>query len=290
MTIVPRHTHRSAAIFAACAGVLACSALCGLARGSEPSTTPPRGKPVGRLVGTVDKPAAVKALFAYDRSVISVKAADTNTEDPGKQYPGSVDPATGAFVVEKLPLDASYDLVVDLASGARLEGVSLKVPRSDYEEEQPLPPEDIPVIKKTALNLNKFEDTIEFLGLDGNIQHAAVLVTKLKHHPFYGSKPGEVIWRLELWHFEKPEETWIKTQDELFIVFYRKRMPKAEFLKRSLTLDAKLGGHVPTAKAVTVDLGPVELPAAEPGVRLRNAKGAADPAKKSEPSKPDPAP
>lgn len=104
---------------------------------------------------------------------------------------------------------------------ARLEGVNLKVPCFDYEEEQPLAKEDIETIKKTALSLNKFENEIEILTVAGNIQHAAVVLNKKRTTPFYESKPGEMIWRLELWHFENPDETWIKVQEEFAIVFYR---------------------------------------------------------------------
>ena len=115
-----------------------------------------------------------------------------------------------------LPLGKTFDVVVD-AGPVRLEGVNLKVPRSDFEEEQPLAKADIEALDKAAKLLNKFEDEIEIMTITGNIQHAAVLMNKLRTQPFYESKPGEVIWRLELWRFEKPEETWVKVQDDLFL-------------------------------------------------------------------------
>ena len=33
------------------------------------------------------------------------------------------------------------------------------------------------------------------MTITGNIQHAAVILNKLRTKPFYESKPGEVIWR-----------------------------------------------------------------------------------------------
>jgi len=81
-----------------------------------------------------------------------------------------------------------------------------------------------------------------------------------------------VIWRLELWRFEKPEETWVKVQDELFLVFYRERLQKADFDKKALTLDPALGGLKVTDKETTVDVGKVTLPDKKPGIRLRSAK------------------
>jgi hypothetical protein len=209
----------------------------------------------GVITGVIDKPEQVKAVVAVDRS-------------NDRKFPGSIDAKTGRFTIDKLPLGATYDCIVDFGA-ARLEGVNLKVPRSDYEEEQPLKKEDIDHLKETAKELNVFEDQVEVMTVTGNIQHAAVLLNKLRTKPFYESKPGEVIWRLELWHFERPEETWVKVQDDLFLVLYRERLQKADFEKKSLTLDPLLGGVKPTAKQTTADLGTVKLPPADKGIRLR---------------------
>jgi hypothetical protein len=217
----------------------------------------------GTLRGTVDRPALVAKVYAKDRT----------SDEQDKVYAGKLDPKTGRFTIDGLPLGATYDCVIDLVGGARLEGVNLKVHPSGFaeagEEEQPLTKDDIAALKKTCNNLNKFEDKIEFLAVTGNAQYAAVLLNKLREKPFYGSKPGEVIWRLELWHFEKPEETWVKDQDELFITFYRERLPRKDFEKKSLTLDPALGGHKLTAEKAARDLGTIKLPAPAPGIRIR---------------------
>src|SRR5438270_565836 len=73
-------------------------------------------------------------------------------------------------------------------------------------------------------------------------------------------------------NFEKPEESWVKVQDELFLVLYRERLQKAEFEKKSLTLDPALGGLKLTAKQTTADVGRVALPGKEPGIKLRAGK------------------
>jgi hypothetical protein len=216
---------------------------------------PAQGEETGGIRGKVDKAGAVTAVAAIDRAT-------------DKKYPGEIDARTGEFVIAELPLGAVYDCILDVGP-ARLEGVNLKVPRSDYEEEQPLTKEDIEAIKKTALALNKFENEIEVLAVAGNIQHAAVVLNKKRTTPFYESKPGEMIWRLELWHFEKPDETWIKVQDEFAIVHYRQRLQKTVFDKKALTLDPALGGIKPEARGKNVELGTVVLPSKEPGIRLR---------------------
>ncbi|MEE3368213.1 MAG: hypothetical protein VX346_02590 [Planctomycetota bacterium] len=191
----------------------------------------------------------------------------------GKTFPGKVDPKTGSFSIGPLPFKGIYACRVDFAT-SRLEGINLKVPPSDYVEEQPLSAEDLATIKTKVRRMNKFEDVVEIKTISGNIQHAAILLNKLRTRPFFGSKPGEVVWRSELWHFERPEETWVKVQDELFVVLYRQRMQHADYRKQSVTFDAALGGIRLTRETPQYDLGRIERPRPQPGIHFRN--GAAD--------------
>jgi hypothetical protein len=215
-----------------------------------------RAEDKGSVTGVIDKPATVKAVAAIDR-------------ETDKKYPGKLDAKTGRFTIADLPLGARYDLLIDYGA-ARLEGVNLQVPRSDYEEEQPLTKEDIKDLKDKALSLNQFEDKVEVMTVAGNIQHAAVVLNKLRTKPFINSQPGEIIWRLEVWRFERPDETWVKVQDELFTVHYRERLQKKDFDQKALTLDPALGGLQPTKEKRTIDVGSIKLPEAKPGIRLRN--------------------
>ncbi len=211
----------------------------------------------GSITGRVEAPGEVAAIAAIDRAT-------------DKKYSATIEPA-GRFVIGGLPAAGTFDVLVDYKDGARLEGVNFKVPRSDYEEEQPLAPEDVDTIKGQVKHLNKFEDEVDILAVSGNIQHAAVLVNKLRTRPFVNSKPGEVVWRCELWRFERPEETWVKVQDELFLVLYRQRIPNAEYQKKSITFDASLGGLAP-AQDATMDLGLIKRPNAQSGIRFRAAQ------------------
>jgi hypothetical protein len=211
----------------------------------------------GIIIGTVDQPKLVTSITAINR------ASD-------KKFAGKLEPATGKFTIADLPLGAKYDLIVDYG-GARLEGVNLKTPPAD--DEQPLTKEDIESLTAKARELNQFEDTVEVLAIRGNSQHAAVFLNKLRTKPFVNSAPGEVVWRVELWHFEKPDETWIKDQDELFLVHYRERLQKSAFEKKAIAFDPHLGGLEVTSAKSEIDLGTIKLPAVQPGIRLRGEGG-----------------
>ncbi len=221
-------------------------------------SAPARAADKGTVTGTVDKAAQVTAVTAINRA-------------DDKKYPGKIDPKTGQFTIAELPLGNTFDVIVD-AGAVRLEGINLKVPRSDYEEEQPLTKDDIKTIKAKALELNQFEDKVEVMTVVGNIQHAAVLLNKLRTKAFVNSNEGEIVWRLEVWHFEKPDEAWFKVQDELFQVLYRERIQKKDFEKKALTLDPSLGGIKLTEKKPKADVGKVALPSKETGIRLRPIK------------------
>jgi hypothetical protein len=231
------------------------------------AATAARAADKGTITGTVARPRGVTAVTAIDRS-----------QEKDTRYKGSINPKTGKFTIPNLPLGATYDVVLDIGA-VRLEGVNLKVKPSDYEEEQPLTKKDITTIKKICKDLNKFENEVEVMAVVGNCQHAAVVLNKRRTTPFYESKPGEMIWRLELWHFEKPDDDhWVKDQDELWVIFYRERLQKKAFAKKCLTLDPALGGLKLTKKQPKMDVGKVALPDNKPGIRLRPPKKAEKPA------------
>jgi hypothetical protein len=214
----------------------------------------------GRIVGTIDHPEKVASISALDR-------------DAARSVAGTIDRATGKFAVAGLAPGTRYDLRIEMNAGARLEGVDLAVPRSDFEEEQPLAADEAKKVGAAARALQTFEDRVDVLSVSGNVQHAAVVLNKVRTKPFINSKPGEVVWRAEVWRFEKPHETWIKTQDRLFTVLYRERIPAEEYAAKSITLDPAIGGLEPTAKTPEVDAGQVALPEEKPGVRFRSNAG-----------------
>jgi hypothetical protein len=211
----------------------------------------------GAITGTVVNPKGVTAVTAVDRG-----------DEQDKTYRGKIDAKTGKFTIAGLPVGRTYDVLID-AGTVRLQGVNLKVPPSDFEEEMPLTREDVTAIKKICKDLNKFENEVDVMVVKGNCQHAAAILNKKRTTPFYESKPGEMIWRLEVWRFEKPEDDWLKSQEELGVVLYRERLQKSAFDKKVVTLDPSLGGIELTAKEKTRDVGKVTMPDGKAGIRLR---------------------
>jgi hypothetical protein len=210
----------------------------------------------GTITGTVDEPGVVTKLTAINRA-------------DDKRFSGEIDAKTGAFTIKNLPLGAAYDLLFEIGADVKLEGVNLNVPHSDYEVEQPMTKEDVKAITEAVKSLNQFENNVEVMTVLGNIQHAAVVLNKTRTTPFVNQAPGEMIWRMEVWQFEKPDEMWIKNQDDLFVVLHRERLQKADFDKKALTLDPALGGVRLSDKQANVQLGKVVLPSRERGIRLR---------------------
>ena len=214
----------------------------------------------GTLTGTVANPKGLTAVTVVDRA-----------GEDDKRYPGKVDATTGKFTVTGLPGKGVFDVILD-AGTTRLEGVNLSAPPSDFEEEQPLLKEDITEIKKICKQLNVFENEVDVITVRGNCQHAVAILNKRRTTAFYESKPGEMIWRLEVWRFEKPEEKWIKSQEELGVVHYRERLMKVAFDKKALTLDPALGGLKLPEKEKTLDVGKITLPDGKAGIHLRTKK------------------
>ncbi|VTS01739.1 hypothetical protein [Tuwongella immobilis] len=247
--------------------------------GEQPgATADPAKTEMGEIVGMLAEPNRVKQIFAIDRSQI-----DRNLEKAARIIieQGTMQP-DGRFRIP-VAVGKRVDVVIDLRDGGRIEGVHLGVRRSDFvEADPPLTKSEAEKVRKVALKLNVFENEIDILSLTGNAQYAVALLNKRRTTPFYNSQPGEIIWRLEVWRFEKPEdaEYWLKDPEELFVIHYRERLPATEYARKRILLDAKLGGLQLTPSQKSIDVGTIAIPELKPGIQLRNAP--AGPVEKSE--------
>ena len=113
----------------------------------------------------------ITGLISPAKGLTGVAAIARKTR---KKFVGKIVDATpGRFAVAGLTADRVYDLQVDFGARCRLEGINLKVPRSDYVEEQPLSADDIKVIN-TKVRRNNTGETITFClprNIMGRLNH-----------------------------------------------------------------------------------------------------------------------
>ncbi len=144
----------------------------------------------GTIRATIDSAEPVVHAWVIQRK-------DTNIGVENK--PRSIRLAGKVLVVEGLPVPGRYDLRFKTASGCVVEGWDGHVPESDYVEEQPLDNESkLTILKKMAkIEKRHFADKVMVLDIQGNIQNAAIIVTKLRTRPFVGGayKQGEWDYR-----------------------------------------------------------------------------------------------
>jgi len=201
---------RSFAIF-----LLAVLAPAGGLTGPELKEDPPSlPRPdVGRLVGRIIAPKGQR--------IVAIKAL---CREEGKDYrPSSWDARSGRFVFEKLPGDACYDIQLVTDSGRRLEGINLDyvdarlLRIADKRREQlGLPPEaghkftqaDARELAKYVEDMKDFMDVRRVLYIRGHGRRATLLVELVRTRRFHARSNAEVIWRIELWYFERGRAGW----------------------------------------------------------------------------------
>lgn len=181
------------------------------------------------------------------------------------------------LIAANLPLTGRWRLRFQTKSGF-IEGWDATVPQSDYVQEQPLNNASKRTIieKMVKASSRDFYDTSVILDIQGNIQHAAVLVTRLRRRPFVsdGYKPGEWVWRVERWQWDDPlEHTWTPSQDRPFYALVRKRFYEKDYKKLATTYARHLGGIELTSDRPEADLGTIMLPPPKPGVRAMGPDG-----------------
>ena len=191
--------------------------------------------------------------------------------------PRSVQIDGNKLTIDGLAVPGRYDLRFQMASGF-VEGWDAAVPESDYVEEQPLAAESKKRIlwKMAKMAKRGFADRVVVLDMVGNIQNAAVLVSRLRTRPFVGGgyKQGEWVWRVERWQWEFPEEdTWSPYQERPYYCLVRKRLYQNEFKAMRTTYARHLGGIVLTAEQPRARMAAVKVPSPKPGTHAVNHDG-----------------
>ncbi|MBI1367714.1 MAG: hypothetical protein GC162_03580 [Planctomycetes bacterium] len=222
----------------------------------------------GGIRATVQSPSKINSIAAIQRQY-------TDEGVFGKSFPGRVD--GDQIIIDNLPDGATYDLHIETEQGT-IEGWDAQVPRSDYEQEQPLSIEGKHAIfdKLAAYFEKHYPDDVVVLDIQGNIQNAALLVAQLRRRDSVGGgfKPGEWAWRVDRFQYENPQEhNWAPYQERPFYALERRRLFEKDYAALRITFDRRLGGIRLDADHAKRDLGIIQLPVVEAGVHAVNAEG-----------------
>lgn len=190
---------------------------------------------------------------------------------------------TGTIVGDKaefknLPVPGQYDLEFQTTEGI-LEGWNANVPRSDYEEEQPLSDESR---KALALRMSKdswsgFGDDVKILDMQGNIHNAAFLLLQVRTRAFdtsFGQVSDEIVWRVDRHQWEFTNEiNWNPDTAHPYYALDRQRIKRDEFSKRSYSYARHLGGFELTAKKPSLNAGILRISKIQAGIHAINPDG-----------------
>ena len=127
-----------------------------------------------------------------------------------KVFPAKFDAKTGQFRAEGLP-DGEYALRV-LIPGGWVDGADMRLEKPT-EEGDAFGKEDEEAIRKLISDYpDAFTDIFRPIYIRGNSQYASVLVEKIRARQFHSGKAGEIVWRVEVWRYEKHTGAWVKRQ------------------------------------------------------------------------------
>jgi hypothetical protein len=199
-------------------------------------------------------PGDMSGRIRSDRPIASLTAVCRGT---GKRYrPAGFNATTGEFLFRRLPGDASYDLCLKI--GARtVEGIDLRFVdarmlrlASLRRRQLKLPPErehafakaDADEILKWIANMKDFMEIRRVLYLRGAGTRATVLVELLRTREFHADK-GQVVWRVELWHFRESFGGWQRLPRQQNVL-RRERLSPADWRKIHLEYYPQLSVYV----------------------------------------------
>lgn len=182
-------------------------------------------------------PGDITGRIAPVGDVALLKAVSRAT---GRSYlPDRFDRKSGRFAFRNLPGDAAYDVCIRTGDGRSLEGIdlgfvdgrllriaSLRRKQLGVPEEPPhaFGPPDVKELTKYVTDLKDFMEHRRILYVRGHGRRATILVELMRTRDFHARKSDEVIWRIELWYFERHFGGWERTAN-VERVLERRRIP-----------------------------------------------------------------
>jgi hypothetical protein len=215
---------------------------------------------------------SIKAQVQADEPIRKVWAIQRDATAGGtynKPFEGKVE--GDRVVIEGLPV-GRFDLKFETESGGVVEGWDASVPRSTYEEEQPLGDESKEQLlkKMTSDNASGFADDSVILDMQGNIENVAILLHQLRTR-MYVTGAGPVddtwIWRVDRWQWElSGDTTWVPWQERPSYALLREKLPPKTWSSKRVVFARHLGGIALKAESPDADRGIIRVPRPAEGV------------------------
>jgi len=222
-----------------------------------------------------------------------VKSVQLVERSSGESRAVVYDPKNGRFAVDRLPPGAwavevrtSWGLVQGVDMRWRPEDPNRAgTGEQEGQKKKPLDDADREEITRRITKVDRFMKTRP-LVFKGDGRRVTVLVEKLRDTAFHKRKGDEIIWRLEVWHFEDRWGAWERVGGK---VIFRERLSGAVFRKGTRQFAPELGGlqiSDRTTQPIAVEYTVPELPTRRYGPVAEGQETAADenkPAKKTPP-------
>jgi hypothetical protein len=153
---------------------------------------------------------------------IDVASATATAAGTKVELAGKVDGQAVAF--DDLIAGERYDVALAPRAGPtiRLIDLSWHAPDAPATTDAPLADDDKAAILDIVAQVKAFTNRNAILHLVGNADRATALVELIRDTPWHDRKGDEVLWRVEVWHFENQAGGWAKAQQQNRIIERRR--------------------------------------------------------------------
>jgi hypothetical protein len=162
------------------------------------------------LTGTISSDSPIVRIEAVQRDRADVLDISNDKTTPWV-FPGQVDSSSGKFSIPGVPAGYDYDLIL-WTKEARWEGVDMRYYRP-VQAGDPATPDDLKQIVTFIEKTPAFTDFNVPLWIAADHDHASVIVEMIRTSSYHSGAPGSVIFRVELWYFERFYSGWRVDED-----------------------------------------------------------------------------
>ncbi len=176
------------------------------------------------LRGRIVSSSPVTRIEAVDRNRANVLALSKNLPTPWV-IPGKWHKHNGTFSIPNVPAGHTYDIVCCTAAG-RWEGVNMRYFKP-VNPGRPMTRGDAAQIVDFIEKVERFTNYNRPLYINGDHNHATVVVEQLDTKSFVTGRKGSIIFRTAVWYFQRFYGGWTKMSN-MGKVMARWRGPAAE--------------------------------------------------------------